>query len=76
VANNPAPGTIVEVVESGKAVGEFAVVVKPSADVRLAEDCAGGRVWVRYDNGCEVPVREYNVRPLAMDQVLARLNGR
>jgi len=64
------PGTIVEVTESG-----YAVVVEPGPD-QLPPNSHDAFIWVRYDNGCIVPKREYYVRPLTTDQVIARLNAR
>lgn len=67
----PAAGTIVEIDNSGSF--SYAAVVEPQEYPHL--DNPESRVWVRYDNGCVVPVPEYLVRALTPDQVVARLSG-
>ena len=71
----PAVGTIVEVLETGQAKGQFAVVVEPDADQGFGLE-HGERVWVRYDNGCVAPVREHWVHTPTIQQVLSILNDR
>lgn len=68
------PGTVVEVTERGRNHFQYAVVVDQPADRSVFEPDKGEPVWVRYDNGCIVPVREYYVRALTPDQVVAELN--
>jgi len=67
----PDAGTFVEV-QMGSAF-VFAVVVEPPAEHSFSDT---GIVWVRYVNNCVAPVREYYVRALSAQQVLAKLNAR
>jgi len=69
------PGTIVEVLEPGQPKGQFAVVIRPTADQADAFAHLDDRVWVRYDNGSEVPVRGYWIHTFTTEQVLLKLNG-
>lgn len=68
-------GVIVEVTDRGSNKYEYAVVVEQPAD-RFPPSDNETFVWVRYDNGCVVPVRDYYVRSLTTEQVLAKLNKR
>ncbi len=67
-------GSIVEVVESGRSKGQFAVVVEKPADAYFDHDVEP-RVWVRYDNGCVAPVREHWVYEFTADELAAKLNA-
>lgn len=69
-------GSIVEVTDRGTGKTQFAVVIPAPADSYVLAEHGEPVVWIRYDNGCEVPVREYFVRALTADQVAAKLNGR
>jgi hypothetical protein len=66
-------GTVVEAAQSAADNPQYAVVVDQPEDTPDPND-HDAFVWVRYDNGCVVPIREYYVSALTSDQVAARLN--
>lgn len=68
-----AAGTFVEVTDCGSNNFQYAVVVDQPEDTPPPND-HDAFVWVRYDNGCVVPIREYYVSALTSDQVAAKLN--
>jgi hypothetical protein len=68
-------GTVVEVTDRQSNTFQYAAVVDQPADWDAPNDDEDW-VWVRYGNGCTGPKREYHVRALTADQVVARLNAR
>jgi hypothetical protein len=68
------PGTVVEVTDRGSNNFQYAAVVDQPAGRSAFEPDNGKTVWVRYDNGCTVPIADYFVRALTPDQVVAELN--
>lgn len=66
-------GTFVEVTDRGSNNFQYAVVVDQPEDQVTPNDHETF-VWVRYDNGCIVPIREYYVSALTSGQVAAKLN--
>lgn len=68
-----ANATVVEVTDRGTDTPQYATRTKRPVGASEPDD-AEVYVWVRYDNGCVVPIREYHVRVLTAEQVSARLN--
>lgn len=64
-------GTIVDVVRIDEA--SYAVVVDQPDDMPAPNDHETF-IWVRYDNGCVVPIRDRYIHKLTSDQVAAKLN--
>jgi hypothetical protein len=67
------PGAIVEVTDRGSDKAQYAVVVNKPANFEAPND-TDTFVWVRYENGCVVPIREYYVAGLTPDWIVAQLN--
>jgi hypothetical protein len=66
-------GTVVEVLDAGSSKPDYALVVEQPTDAPAPNDHETF-VWVRYANGCVVPVRAYRVYVVTAEQVVARLD--
>ena len=67
-------GTVVEVNDRANNF-QYAVAVDQPSGRSAFEPVEGETVWVRYDNGCVVPVADCYVRALTSEQVIAKLNA-
>ena len=67
------PGAIVEVSYPGETRIEYAVIAARPAG-HIPPNDTETFVWVRYDNGCVVPIREPQIGVLTPDWIVTQLN--